>query len=123
MILGFDQYVKINDIRKLGALYRFYDILLSQYVFLSAMLDYIKNGGKSRGSALYYDKTGEKPHPLLDEMFRFVPDDGAKGDMVQEVIYENGACHFSWRKRREIPREDDCFENVWKRYRENKNIE
>jgi len=120
---GFEERVKINGLHKLGELYRFYDILLCQYVYLSAMLDYVENGGKSRGSALYYDRTGEKPHPLLGEMFRFDSDDGSRGGMVQEVMYDNGRCHFSWRRIRELPAEDDFFENVWKRYRENKNIE
>lgn len=122
LLSDFEKRVKINDSRKLGMLYRFYDMLLSQYVYLSAMRNYMENGGKSRGSALYYDVTGEKPHPLLGEVFRFAPDDGAKRDMVQEVLYSNGNCSFTWRKVREIPKEDDFFENVWKRYRENRNI-
>ena len=36
-------------------------MLLSQKVYLFAMLDYAKAGGASRGSALYTDLEGELP--------------------------------------------------------------
>lgn len=41
---------------------------------------------------------------------------------VQEVQYINGAFTSSTRDVRPIPREDAFFENVWRGYRENKNI-
>lgn len=41
---------------------------------------------------------------------------------VQEVQYINGAFTLSTRDVRPIPREDAFFENVWRGYRENKNI-
>ena len=87
-----------------------------------AMVDYVENGGKSRGSALYTDKDGKLPYDNLPDIFRYTLDDGSKGSMVQEVLYRNGKCEFNWRKVREIPKEDDFFENVWRSYRENGNI-
>lgn len=119
---NFDKTVNISSAKKLHKVYRLYDILLSQYVYLMAMANYIDKGGKSRGSALYSDKNGTSAYRKLPETFKFILDDGTKGDMVQEVTYNDGYCKFSWRKVREIPRDDDFFENVWRSYRENGNI-
>ena len=41
---------------------------------------------------------------------------------VQEVEYINGEFKLSTRDVRSIPQEDSFFENVWRNYRENKNI-
>ena len=102
--------------------FRYRDALIAQYVYLCAMADYIERGGKSRGSALYYDAAGDKPHAALDERFRFVLDQGDLGRMVQEVSYRDGECSFEWRPVRPLPEDDDFFENVWRGFRDNGNI-
>ncbi len=122
VLINFGQRVKIGSVDSLPKLYRYYDILLSQYVYLSAMKDYLEHGGRSRGSALYYDEKGTKPSDGLPEQFRFSLDDGSMGGMVQEVSFANAACTFCWREVRPIPADDDFFENVWKTYRENGNV-
>lgn len=119
---NFNNIVKISSAKKLHKVYRLYDILLCQYVYLLAMIDYVENGGKSRGSALYTDKNGTLPYDSLPDIFRFTLDDDSQGDRVQEVLYKNGKCKFSWRKVREIPDDDDFFENVWRSYRQNGNV-
>lgn len=119
---NFKNMVKISSQEKLHKVYRLYDILLCQYVYLNAMADYINNGGKSRGSALYTDKNGTLPYENLPGIFKFTLDDGTRGDKVQEVAYSNLNCEFSWRKVREIPKDDDFFENVWRSFRENGNV-
>ncbi len=106
----------------MSLLYQYRDTLISQYVYLCAMRDYIQKGGKSRGSALYHDAAGDKPLDVLDDTFRFVPDDGELGRLVQEVLYKDGGCTFGWRPVRPMPREDDFFENVWRGYRENGSV-
>lgn len=143
------------------------DILTTQYVYLSAMADYVEHGGRSRGSVLYTDASGhlpqvgfgDDPQAELDlpEIFRFALDAGALDDVVQEAAwtgpesaYRDGAgevrgavedapagvdepaaagsrrnagtCDFTWRPVRPIPEDDDFFENVWRSYRENRNI-
>ena len=50
-------------------------------------------------------------------------DDGSRADLVQEVAWKDGQCSFHWRKVRPIPEDDDFFENVWRSYRENGNID
>uniref|UniRef100_UPI003B3A9F6A FAD-binding protein n=1 Tax=Pseudactinotalea sp. TaxID=1926260 RepID=UPI003B3A9F6A len=37
------------------------DILVTSYVYLSAMKDYVQHGGRSRGSVLYTDPSGDLP--------------------------------------------------------------
>ena len=85
-------------------------------------LDYIAQGGKSRGSALYTDANGTKPYAQLPDAFTFALDDGTRGSRVQEVLYRDGACRFEWRDVRPIPEDDDFFENVWRSYRQTGNI-
>lgn len=120
---AFSERVCTDRREKLGLYFRLRDTLLCQYVYLSAMDDYIANGGLSRGSALYTDAAGELPGKSLPELFRFRLDDDSRSDSVQEVEYKDGECRIKWRKVRPIPEEDDFFENVWRQYRENKNIQ
>jgi succinate dehydrogenase/fumarate reductase flavoprotein subunit len=119
----FSERARVSSIQDLPAVFRFRDILICQYVYLRAMDDYIKKSGKSRGSALYYQKTGTKPHPDLGDDFACVIDDGQSASMIQEIAYKDGICVSTWRAARPIPESDDFFENVWRGYRENKNIE
>ncbi|HYH01864.1 MAG TPA: oxidoreductase, partial [Bacillota bacterium] len=121
-LAGFNQKVCIKRTEDLSKVFRLYDTLICQYVYLAAMVDYIDADGKSRGSSLYTTGEGSLPYANLPEIFRFVLDDGLRGDLVQEVRYHKGKCRFSWRKVREIPAVDDFFENVWRDYRENGNV-
>lgn len=121
-LANFSSLVKTSSGKNLHKVYRLYDILICQYVYLMAMVDYVENGGKSRGSALYTDKYGNLPYDNLPDIFKYTLDDGSRGNMVQEVMYKNGECEFNWRKVREIPEDDDFFENVWRSYRENGNV-
>lgn len=102
--------------------YRLRDTLISQQVYLAAMLDYIAAGGCSRGSALYTDPAGTKPFEELPAAFCYRLDDGSRQGLVQEALYQNGSCTFQWRKVRPLPEEDDFFENVWRSFRENGNV-
>jgi succinate dehydrogenase/fumarate reductase flavoprotein subunit len=103
--------------------FRLRDTLISQKVYLSAMLDYVAQGGKSRGSALYTDPAGTKPFAQLPDAFIFCLDDGSRGNLVQEVKLVDGQCQFHWRPVRPIPEDDDFFENVWRAFRETGNFD
>lgn len=124
IILNFDEVVKISELKNLSRVYRLKDIVIAQYVYLSAMEDYIKMGGQSRGSALYSNPDGKLPHEALGDIFKYILDLGQKSDMVQEIRlnYKELQNEISWRKVRGIPRPDYTFENVWRSYRENRNI-
>jgi succinate dehydrogenase/fumarate reductase flavoprotein subunit len=103
--------------------FRLRDLLLCQNVYLQAYLDYCSSDHRSRGSALYSDPKGSLPHPALPESFRFsLEDEDPSRNLIQETVYENGECRFFWRPPHPVPEEDDFFENVWRSYRENRNI-
>ncbi len=128
-----DSYVTVaadaSSRRSVNRLFLIRDILTSQYVYLSAMADYLDHGGRSRGSVLYSDGAGGLPlagdgGPELDleEIFRFTLEDGLT-DVVQESVWAGeGEPAFEWRAVRAIPDDDEFFENVWRRYREDSNV-
>jgi succinate dehydrogenase/fumarate reductase flavoprotein subunit len=115
--------------RSVNRLFLIRDILTSQYVYLSAMAEYLDHGGRSRGSVLYTDPSGGLPlasddGPELDlpELFRFTLEDGLT-DVIQESVWNgSGDPAFEWRPVRPIPEDDEFFENVWRHYREDKNV-
>ncbi|WNB87211.1 hypothetical protein [Cellulomonas sp. ATA003] len=117
------------------------DILTTAYVYLSAMADYVAHGGRSRGSVLYTDPDGDLPvvghgpdartELDLPELFRFSLDGGALDGEIQEAAWNPaadgsedaaGRATFVWRPVRPIPEDDDFFENVWREYREHRNV-
>ncbi|MBP3877032.1 MAG: FAD-binding protein [Lachnospiraceae bacterium] len=115
--------VCVKNRKELGWFFRLRDVLISQIMYLSAMKDYAEHGGKSRGSALYTDlENGRKPYPELPEEFTFTLDDGSRGNLIQEISWNDGECGALWRTVRPIPEDDDFFENVWRTYRENGNV-
>ena len=87
--------VKICDLGELGEVLSNRDLLIAQYVYLGAMLDYIRRGGASRGSYLIAE--GGK------EDF---------SDLIQEVRLVGGELEIAWRRRRPIPEPSRWFENV-----------
>ena len=121
-LASFERNVTASEAAELRWVYRLRDMLISQYAYLAAMLDYMQQGGKSRGSALYTDPAGKKPYAQLPDAFTFVLDDGSRGGRVQEMLYRDGAGVFEWRPVRPIPKDDDFFENVWREYRETGNV-
>lgn len=115
----------ISNPAQAGMFYHLYDMLISQQMYLTAMLDYVMQGGGSRGSALYTCSKGEKPGEGLPDLFRCRPDRGALGGMIQEIslhrqkdAVNSFTCQTSWRKVRLLPDPDTFFETQWKAYRE-----
>ncbi len=102
--------------------YRLRDILICQRMYLFAMMDYIRQGNKTRGSSLYYDESGML-RPGLEENFRFTLDDGRQNGTVQEIAYFPEQCTASYRSVRPLPEGGGFFENVWRSFRENQNID
>ena len=117
----FLQTVRITRPKQLKKVFRLRDILLCQQVYAEAMLDYLHQGGHSRGSALYTELSGKHPHAGLPVAFTYILDDDRHGDIVQEVQWQEDTCCFTRRKVRPIPQEDEFFENVWRDFRRNGN--
>ncbi len=117
-LAGFAGDVRAGAPAGLGRALRLRDTLLAQEAYLCAMEDYLGRGGKSRGSALYTDPSGSKPHPGLPELFAFTLDDGSRGGLTQELRRGEDGYACAWREVRPIPEDDDFFENVWRAFRE-----
>lgn len=112
------QRCSVATAQDMERLYRLRDLLVSQYVYLSAIEDYIAHGGTSRGSYLIYDENGKKPLDSLSDDFRFTTEERGLAGQIQEIIYQDGGCQCRWRPVRPIPAEDSWFEKVWRDFRE-----
>ncbi len=89
--------------------YKYYDALLTSTAVLIAIEDYWQETAYTRGSAVYKNTDIEKKSVN-------------PADRIQEISYKNGDFTVNWRSVRPIPENDGFFENVWRTYRENKNI-
>lgn len=116
MIDQLDMRLKISSIHELPYGYQIVDMLITQYVYLSAIADYVEKGGRSRGSYLIEDESGILPVEGVEESFRFTLDNNNFKNKIQEVIYKDGKCHFVWKDIKEIPKHESWFENVWNDY-------
>lgn len=102
--------VKINSIESLVEAYKYSDALETQLAVLYAIESYWEKAGKTRGSAIY-----EGVHET-DEIFLDI------NSFIQEICVSKNEVSVNWRKVRPIPENDGFFENIWRTYRENKNI-
>lgn len=114
--------VKCPSEDQLPMFYRLRDMLISQKVYLFAMLDYAKSSAGSRGSALYTDKNGRRPDLKLPELYRCRLDQGMHGGIIQEILLNGLQCSSEWRSVRPIPETDYFFENQWKAYRDREKV-
>jgi len=120
-LADFENMVSVGSEAELYKAYKLKDAITVQYATLCAMKDFSEVTGITRGSSLYTDENGSL-RDGLNELFRFTEDNGLTTNKVQQVKIENGECVVSWRDVRPLPSDDDFFENIWRVYRENKNI-
>jgi hypothetical protein len=110
--------MQLSRIEELPEAFRGWDMLISQYACLSAMLAYICLGGPSRGSALILDDSGISipGAPWRYRPYSSVMDTSA---LQTSLAIKNGEpiCNSILRPVRPIPNRDLWFENVWKDYR------
>lgn len=110
-----------GDARQMAAAFINRDILLTQLAYLSAIDEYIRRGGKSRGSYLICGEEGLAADAGVCAAGG-VPvelDEGAFSDRVCETALDAGTmqCSFEWKPVRPIPSNyDDWFENVYNAY-------
>ncbi len=117
----FKSIVKVNSQSRLWLAYRLRDALLGEMMYIGAMKAYTMAGGKSRGSAIYTSENGTAP-ANMESVFRFELDDGALNDRIFEITYTGSGFGGVARPVRELPEGGGFFENIWREYRENKNI-
>lgn len=119
---SFPNNMTISSSQEIGLIFKNYDMLITQFCYLSAIKDFLDRGGQSRGSYLIYNENGQIPSNNLPEMYRFQLDNGKLSNLIQRVHYHGGVCSFYWDKAKPIPKRNDWFERVWKSYREDKII-
>ena len=107
---------QLSSSEELGHAFQNYDLLITQFVYLSAIKDYIEKGGRSRGSYLIKDPKGTLPVNNISDEFRFTLDEGSLNQKIQKVHYRDGTCEFKWDYVKPIPRENSWFEDVWNDY-------
>lgn len=117
----FNKTVKVKSQSRLWLAYRLRDALLGEMMYITAMKTYLAAGGKSRGSAIYTSENGTAPVGM-ESVFRFELDDGALNDRIFEITYTGNGFGGVARPVRPLPEGGGFFENVWREYRENKNI-
>jgi succinate dehydrogenase/fumarate reductase flavoprotein subunit len=112
---------KVGSIEDLPAAFKNLDLCLTHALYLEAINEYLNKGGRSRGSYLVLDRTGEKPCPEMGNEWRYSlnPRPSFVNQKILEVfLTENGGVVKEWVDIRPIPREDLWFETVWKAFRE-----
>ena len=113
-----EENITISSPAEAEKLYLYRDILITQRMYLYAMMDYSRQGGGSRGSSLYTDEEGVLGLDSLPECCRMVLDGGRFADRIQEVALTASGPEARWREVHPIPQTDDTFENVWREWRE-----
>ena len=97
------------------------DILVTQIVYLKAIVEFIKKGGRSRGSYLVSDESGILPLEKLSDEFKFTLDNGEllQKACIVSVDIKDAEPDFNveWEDIRPIPSGESWFENVWGAYR------
>ena len=115
--------IKITSAKELREAFLVRDMLISQRLYLFAMKDYIEQRGKSRGSAVYCQATKDvdSQKNIFNTVY-YEADTGEKGNIIQEVYLKNGIPYSRYRLVNPIPEDEEAFEKVWKKYRENGNV-
>jgi hypothetical protein len=111
--------MKIVSSQNLPAAFKNLDLCLTHALYLEAIGEFLKKGGKSRGSYLVMDPNGEKPNKEMsdDWKFSFNEDEAFVNDKILEIYLDKDFnVEKQWVDIRPIPEEDLWFENVWNRY-------
>jgi succinate dehydrogenase/fumarate reductase flavoprotein subunit len=117
---SFVEVTRISSMNDLPDAFINRDILITQFAYLCAIKEYIEKGGRSRGSYLVQDSSGELPVRSLSDEFRYTLDTGELLNYACEIglTETNNEWEYSaaWTPLRPIPSEDNWFENVWNAY-------
>ena len=104
----------------LPAAFKVRDLCLTHALYLEAILEYLKKGGRSRGSYLVLDRSGEKPCSQLGDKWRFSLESGESlegGRILEICLDDDGKIRKTWVDVRPVPQEDSWFENIWSEFR------
>ncbi|MCP4725380.1 MAG: FAD-binding protein [bacterium] len=118
--------VRIRSRKNLPDVFKLQDLWLTHLMYLEAIGEYLKNGGKSRGSYIVLDRSGDKPCDTLEDSWklRMTEDNSFTEDKILEIELNNDdlSINKKWVDVRPVPDEDLWFEKIWKDFREGKII-
>ena len=115
--------IKVRSVKDLPDAFKNLDLCLTHALYLEAISEYLSKGGKSRGSFLVLDRSGEKPCPQMDDKWRYSlnPRPSFVNQKVLEIsLSGKGEVIKEWVDIRPIPREESWFETVWEAFREDR---
>ncbi|MHA1520793.1 MAG: FAD-binding protein [Promethearchaeota archaeon] len=129
-IKEFFSKIKIQNGNQIIEMWRTYDALVTQFIFLTAYRDYLIQGGGSRGSfAVISDKDSDNesldsfvPHPKL-EQYRIKKINPKLKEKIQEICLKEDepkewTFSINWVDRRPLIVPKGWFETVWKKFEE-----
>ena len=96
----YDNY-RVENVRALTEALINRDVVITSITYLSAILDYIEHGGKSRGSYLINGSSD-----IDSEHF----------DKVQYTSFDGEGAHSRFEERRPIPSGEQWFETVYNKF-------
>jgi succinate dehydrogenase/fumarate reductase flavoprotein subunit len=103
--------VKIPSVSGLPEIFLNLDLGLAHVIYLEALAEYLQSGGKSRGSFLVTDATGQSPCPGLPDQWKFSenPPDSMVDQKILEVYMDSHLkINKQWGSLRGLP--DDLSE-------------
>ncbi len=115
-----ERSLAVSSAAELPAAFRALDHALTSAMFLDAIREYLRKGGRSRGSYLVLDSKGSQPVPALgpNEAFSLAGQDDDVGRRILELrLTDSGRTEARWTEIRPIPETDLWFENVWSAFR------
>jgi hypothetical protein len=114
-----------QDLQELRDAFRNLDMSLAHALYLDSIAEYLARGGRSRGSCLVLDPSGELACEGLGDRWRYSLN--LAGAFVDRHVLEisftpDRDVVKEWAAVRPIPRTDTWFESVWKAYRDDEVI-
>ena len=124
------EIISIKNTSELIKYFQVRDSLITQYIFLSAILDYHNRSGSSRGSFLINRKEvnkalGERLISLPEKLsaYNYIKSEIDLSNQIQTISFKNNRINIEWVKVRDSPESSSWFESVWKDFSDGKIIE
>ena len=113
---------RIHGFRDLMEGLRNLQLCYAHLVYLNAIHYSVESGIGSRGSALVLDESGESANEMLDDQWRFAPEDtDFRNKVLRTTPLVDGGIQNEWETCRPLPQSDNWFETAWATFR-NKDI-
>ncbi|MFC1564776.1 FAD-binding protein [candidate division KSB1 bacterium] len=122
---GIEESIRILSPGDLPLVFKVFDLCLTHFVYLEAIKEYMEKGGRSRGSYIVRDDSGEKPCKQLEDTWKFrLNEDEAFVDrkILEIVLSDDLTISKKWVDVRPVPDKDPWFEKTWSDFREGKII-